>query len=139
MEALAAYRHSQNLPGVCIQLGAWESKVIQKVDLSQGFVRPLDNETGIPLILKAMTTPHAVQVIADLDFDKLASISAYCNDPLFHDIMPNDLQVPIPRKAVTSKENLLNTIAGALRSVLELGPLEDIRELYFTFYILSPC
>ena len=81
METLASYRHSLGLPATCLQLGAWESKLVKKLEFSTGFVRPIKHEKRILLILKAILTPMSVPVIADFDVEKLASAPAYAQDP----------------------------------------------------------
>lgn len=50
-------------------------------------MRPIQHENGIPLLLKAMMTPIAVQVIANFDVEKLASVLAYAQDPPFYGIL----------------------------------------------------
>lgn len=73
-----SYRHSLG----CLQLGAWEFKLVKKLEFSTGFVHPIKHEKGIPLILKAILTPISVQVTADFDVEKLASAPVYAQDPL---------------------------------------------------------
>jgi len=63
METLASYRRGLGPPATCLQLGAWESKLVQNLELSTGLVRPVQHENGIPLLLKAMMTPIAVQIL----------------------------------------------------------------------------
>jgi hypothetical protein len=128
METLASYRHSLGLPATCLQLGAWESKLVQNLELSAGFVRPIKHENGIPLLLKAMLTPIAVQVIVDFDVEKLASVPAYAQDPLFYNILG---EAALTQRKVFMRDNLTkddvsDITLDILRTVLELRPSEQL-------------
>ncbi|KAF8962893.1 KR domain-containing protein [Flammula alnicola] len=129
MEALALYRKQRNLPATCLQLGAWESRLTRNMDLSNSLVLPMDNKTGIPLILKAMATLHTVQIIANLDVDLLSANPAYSQDPLFQDILPTVSS----RETSTGRrhENLdvSGTLSNILRTVLELKPTEKLEPM----------
>ena len=128
METLASYRHSLGLPATCLQLGAWESKLVQNLELSTGFVRPIKHENGIPFILKAMLTPIAVQVIADFDVEKLTSVPAYAQDPLFYNILG---EAELTERKASMRDNLTkddvsDIMLDILRTVLELRPSEQL-------------
>jgi hypothetical protein len=129
METLASYRHSLGLPATCLQLGAWESKLIQNLELSTGFVRPIKHENGIPLLLKAILTPIAVQVIADFDVENLTSVPAYAQDPLFFNILG---EAALTERKVLSlrgnltKDDVSDITLDILRTVLELRPSEQL-------------
>ena len=128
METLASYRHSLGLPATCVQLGAWESKLVQNLELSTSFVRPIKNENGIPLLLKAILTPIAVQVIADFDVEKLASVPAYAQDPLFYNILGEAAltQRKVLLRDNLSKDDVSDIMLDILRTVLELRPSEQL-------------
>lgn len=126
MEALSTYRHNRNLPGVCIQLGAWESKAIQNLDLSAGFVYTMKHQTGIPLLLKAMFTPVPVQVIASLDIGKLASLPAYKQDPLFHEILLDSEVTGMKTREPLTDEAIFQRVSSILRTILELKTSEEL-------------
>ena len=128
METLASYRHSLGLPATCLQLGAWESKLVQNLELSTGFVRPIKHENGIPLLLKAMLTPIAVQVVADFDVEKLASAPAYAQDPLFYNILGEAAltQRKASLRGNLTKDDVSDITLDILRTVLELRPSEQL-------------
>lgn len=128
METLASYRRSLGLPATCLQLGAWESKLVQNLELSTGFVRPIKHDSGIPLLLKAISTPITVQVIADFDVERLASVPAYAQDPLFYNILG---EVALTQRKVSLRGNLAkdevsDIMLDILRTVLELRPSEQL-------------
>ena len=128
METLASYRHSLGLPATCLQLGAWESKLVRNLEMSTGLVRPIKHDNGIPLLLKAILTPIAVQVIADFDVEKLASVPAYAEDPLFHNILGGAAltQRKASLRGNLSKNEVSDIMLDILRTVLELRPSEQL-------------
>ena len=128
MEALASYRHSLGLPATSLLLGAWESKLVQNLELSTGFVRPVKHENGIPLLLKAILTPIAVQVIADFDVEKLASVPAYAQDPLFYNILGKAAltQRNASLRGNLTKDDVSDITLDILRTVLELRTSEQL-------------
>lgn len=128
METLASYRQSLGLPATCLQLGAWESELVQNLAFSTGFLRPIKHEKGIPLLLKAMLTPITVQVIADFDIERLASVPAYAQDPLFCNILGGTAltqRKPSSRDKLT-KDEVTDIMLDILRTVLELRPSEHL-------------
>jgi len=129
METLASYRHSLGLPATCLQLGAWESKLVQNLlELSTGFVRPIKHENGIPLLLKAILTPIAVQVIADFDVEKLTCVPAYAQDPLFYNILGEAAltERKVSLRGNLTKDEIADITLDILRTVLELRPSEHL-------------
>jgi hypothetical protein len=88
IETLASYRRARNLPGVCLQLGAWESKAVQNLDMEANQTRVMLNKDGIPLILKAMSMPIPVQLIVEFNVKNMAPVPAYAGDPLFSEVLP---------------------------------------------------
>jgi hypothetical protein len=104
METLASYRHSLGLPATCLQLGAWESKLVQNLELSTGFMRPIKHENGIPLLLNAILTPIAVQVIAE------AALT----------------QKKVFSRGNLTKDDVSDITLDILRTVLELRPSEQL-------------
>src|SRR6266567_2490329 len=101
MEVLATYRRGKRLPATAIQLGPWESQLTQKLGAPNALVPIMGNETGIPLILKAMFNPNPVQVIANLDVQKFTVTPAYSQDPLFQDIVHPSTAKPSARPTRT--------------------------------------
>jgi hypothetical protein len=122
MEMLVAYRRAQNLPGVSLQLGAWESRAVQNLDADSGLVHIMSNVDGIPLILKAMSVPVSVQLIVKLDVKKMAAIPAYASDPLFGEILPL-VEAEKRRKegqSLRETEEVGKQVISILRDILEL-------------------
>ncbi|CAA7264466.1 unnamed protein product [Cyclocybe aegerita] len=122
MEALASYRQSRGMPGVCIQLGAWESKLVEDLHAANHLMTVVDNKTGIPLILKAMAAPIPVQVIANLDLNKLASIPAYSRDSLFKEVLPQPSSTETKTPDKLNQQEVLDVMSRIFRTVLELRP-----------------
>ncbi|KDR66938.1 hypothetical protein GALMADRAFT_232329 [Galerina marginata CBS 339.88] len=123
MEVLAAYRQGKHLPASAIQLGPWESRLTQKLDAPNSLVPIINNETGIPLILKAMFTPDPVQVVANMDVERFAMTPAYSQDPFFQDILPSVVESARPTRTEREVTMIVN---NALRDVLELKPSEKL-------------
>ncbi|KAJ3515068.1 hypothetical protein NLJ89_g1987 [Agrocybe chaxingu] len=124
MEALASYRQSRGMPGVCIQLGAWESKLVEDLHAANHLMTVVDNKTGIPLILKAMAAPIPVQVIANLDLNKLASIPAYSRDSLFKEVLPQPSSTETMMPDKFDQQEVIDVMSRIFRTVLELRPSE---------------
>ena len=119
---LVAYRRARNLPGICLQLGAWESRAVQNLDTESGLVRVMSNEDGIPLILKAMSVPVSVQLIVKLDVKKMAAIPAYAGDPLFSEVLPlaEAEERRKDEKSLRKTEEVGKQVLSILRDILEL-------------------
>ncbi|TFK38562.1 hypothetical protein BDQ12DRAFT_683838 [Crucibulum laeve] len=124
MDSLAAYRHGRGLPTTSLQLGAWESKLIENLDLSNGLVFPMRHKEGIPLILEAMSVPVPVQLIAHWDTDKLSSIPVFAQDPFFAGVLSLSKTNGSTKKIM--KTDVIQTIEKILRTVLELHPTEQL-------------
>ena len=91
-------------------------------------MRPIKHENGIPLLLKAILTPIVVQVIADFDVEKLGSVPAYAQDPLFYNIL---VEAAITQRKVSlrgnlTKDDVSDITLDILRTVLELRPPEQL-------------
>ncbi|TFK38563.1 hypothetical protein BDQ12DRAFT_116355 [Crucibulum laeve] len=125
MDSLAAHRHSRGLPGTSLQLGVWESKLLENIDLSEGFVHLIYHKEGVPLILQAASLPIPVQVIADWDIPKLTATPAYSKDPFFAAILPSQASSESVRDKI-KKADISGMVSGILRSALELRPSEEL-------------
>ena len=80
MDSLATYRHNSSLPAASLQLGAWESKLTDNIDMTKSFAFLMKHDEGIALIMKAMMVPIPLQVIARMDSEKLSETPAYAKD-----------------------------------------------------------
>lgn len=130
MDSLATHRHSRGLPGASLQLGAWESKLIEGVDLSKAFDLLMHHSEGIPLILQAMHIPVPVQIIAKWNIARLTSTPAYAKDPFFARILPSTANTSQTVKTKIKKSDVTAAITNILRGVLELRPTEELGEPY---------
>jgi len=122
METLAGYRRARNLPAVCLQLGAWESRAVQNLDTESGLARVMLNEDGIPLILKAMSMPVPVQLIVEFNVKKMAAIPAYAGDPLFGEVLPlaEAEELRKEKMSLRKTEEVGKQVISILRDILEL-------------------
>lgn len=130
MDTLATHRHSSGLPGTSLQLGAWESKLIEGVNLSKAFDLLIHHSEGIPLILQAMKVPVPVQIIAKWNVARLTSTPAYAKDPFFAHVLPSTAGDSHPIKPKINKSDVSALFTNILRGVLELRPTEELGESY---------
>jgi hypothetical protein len=70
------------LKGLSLQLGTWESHLIESLDLSMNIVTKMTHAEGIPIILKAVASEAPVQVIANIDIEKMAENPTIARDPM---------------------------------------------------------
>ncbi|KAJ3506790.1 hypothetical protein NMY22_g17136 [Coprinellus aureogranulatus] len=147
LDYLAGLRHSMGLPGTSLQLGAWESALIEKLNMKKSFALLMSHKEGVPLVLKAMSASHPVQVVAEFDVAKLMSVKAYAMDPFFASILPKAPaaqqpavpvaaapappahvapQEPGPAQSAVSSKDTKSTMVDILRSVMELRPSETL-------------
>jgi len=123
IETLASYRRARNLPGVCLQLGAWESRAVQNLDMEANQTRVMLNKDGIPLILKAMSLPIPVQLIVEFHVKNMAPVPAYAGDPLFSEVLP----LAEMKEVRKEKPSLRKTDPQVGKKVISI--LRDILEL----------
>jgi hypothetical protein len=131
MDSLATYRHNIGLPAASLQLGAWESKLTDNIDMTKSFAFLMKHDEGIPLIMKAMMVPIPLQIIARMDSEKLSATPAYAKDPFFASLLP------LSKTAAASSDNKIKLsaveankiIIDILRVALELQPNERLGTL----------
>ncbi|KAF8811343.1 ketoacyl-synt-domain-containing protein [Phlegmacium glaucopus] len=126
MDSLATYRHNSGLPASSLQLGAWESKLTDNIDMTKSFAFLMKHDEGIPLIMKAMMVPIPLQVIARMDSEKLAATPAYAKDPFFASLLPSSKTASSGIKELRSAAEANKTIIDILRVALELQPNEKL-------------
>lgn len=136
LDSLAAFRRSLGLPAVSLQLGAWESKMIAQLDLTNSPVPPMTHRDGIPLILKALSSSPPVQLIANLNpsFFKLPTVA---KDPLFASVLPE----PVATGRQVSRAEAEEIVLSSLRQVLELKAEDELGTLHgdpSDYYSFSP-
>ena len=127
MDSLATYRHNIGLPAASLQLGAWESKLTDNIDMTKSFAFLMKHDEGIPLIMKAMMVPIPLQIIARMDSEKLSATPAYAKDPFFSSLLPlskTAASSDIKRKLSAVEANKI--IVDILRVALELQPNERL-------------
>ena len=123
METLASYRHSLNLPATCLQLGAWESKLVQTLELSSGFVCLIKHKNGIPLLLKAILT--RTTTVTPLFYNTLGEAAL------------TQRKVSL-RGNLTKDDDVSDITLDILRTVLELRPSEQLGQWYIRLLSLLP-
>ena len=129
MDSLATYRHNCGLPAASLQLGAWESKLTDNIDMTKSFAFLMKHDEGIPLIMKAMTVPIPLQIVARMDSEKLSATPAYAKDPFFASLLPSSNAVSSDTKQKLSATEVNKIIVDILRVALELQPNERLGTL----------
>ena len=109
-----------------LQLGAWESKLIDNIDMTRSITRLMKHDEGIPLIMKAMMVPIPVQVIARIDSEILAATPAYAKDPFFASLLPSSETASSGTKKSLPADEANQIIVDILRVALELQPNESL-------------
>jgi hypothetical protein len=125
MDSLATYRHNIGLPAASLQLGAWESKLTDNIDMTKSFAFLMKHDEGIPLIMKAMTVPIPLQIIARMDSEKLAATPAYAKDPFFASLLTKTAASSDIKQKLSAVE-VNKIIVDTLRVALELQPNERL-------------
>ena len=126
MDSLATYRHNIGLPAASLQLGAWESKLTDNIDMTKSFAFLMKHDEGIPLIMKAMMVPIPLQIIARMDSEKLSATPAYAKDPFFASLLPSTKTASSDVKQKLSAVEVNKIIVDILRVALELQPNERL-------------
>lgn len=127
MDSLATYRHNIGLPAASLQLGAWESKLTDNIDMTKSFAFLMKHDEGIPLIMKAMTVPIPLQIIARMDSEKLSATPTYAKDPFFASLLPvSKTASSSVTKQKLSADEANKIIVDILRVALELQPNERL-------------
>lgn len=125
MEVLSSYRLARKMPATALQLGPWESKLTQNLNVSNALVSIMSNQIGIPLILNSISRRDAVQVIVNFNLDNLAITPAYSQDPLFEYLLPSGA-TPSPEKRALKETEISYILEHILRTVLELKSSENL-------------
>ena len=134
MDALAAYRQSLGLKGLSLQLGPWESHLTEGLDLSMLMAAKMTHAEGIPIILKAMASEDPVQVIANIDIEKMAENPTVARDPMYAEVLASLLvkkHRATAARAAPSKTDAKTDVLKILRDLLELRSIDDIGKAAF--------
>lgn len=112
MDSLAAYRSAMGLPGLSLQLGAWESELTANMNFEKRAVKLVTHEEGIPAVLqtivraqsdnRALDGAMTVQGIAKLDLQQLTTDGVITSDSLWDEVL-KDVQ---PVGSALKKEDI---------------------------------
>lgn len=131
LDALASYRTLLNpsIRSLSLQLGAWESRLIDGMQFDDEPMRPITHRDGIPLLLRAFDGSRSVQILADLRPEKMRHMSCYSQDPYFADFLYKDsMTSPTTTASTTSLTHMAveNIVSAVLRDVLEMSSHETL-------------
>ncbi|KAF8190662.1 hypothetical protein K438DRAFT_1763113 [Mycena galopus ATCC 62051] len=129
VDSLAAYRRSMGLPGVSLQLGPWESELEQALPESVGargvLVTKISHKDGLPLILRSLVSPAAVQVIAAYAPRGLSRVRSLATDSLFAPLVATVAAAKSTERAMSSTD-ISQSVVSILREILELADSEPL-------------
>jgi hypothetical protein len=108
MDSLATYRHNCGLPGTSLLLGAVDS---DKDNIDDGISKLMVLSEAIPLIVRAISVPIALRVIAHLDVHKISVTPFLAQDSISSSLLSRK-DVPLNEKVKMSSERASN---GTLR------------------------
>ncbi|KAJ7101451.1 hypothetical protein B0H15DRAFT_411968 [Mycena belliarum] len=127
LDALAAHRRRAGRPGVSLQLGPWESELVDNLPSpssgdGNALMRTMTHQDGLPLIMEALASPSAVQAIAAVNPEALSRIPAFATDSLFA-----GLAAPASRANGTfNSTGIAEAIIAIVRDVLQLTDMESL-------------
>jgi len=127
MDSLATYRHNCGLPGTSLQLGAVDSN---KDNIDDGISKVMVLSEAIPLIVKAISVPIALQVIAHLDVHKISVTPFLAQDSIFSSLLSRK-DAPLKEKVKMSSEQVKSAIVDILRLAMELQASEKLGMFFF--------
>lgn len=129
MDSLASYRHNCGLPGTSLQLGAIEADGFNDDSIDDGISKSMVHTEAIPLLVKAISVPIALQVIACLDVYKISATPILAQDPIFSSLLSGKDAQP-NRKVKMSSEEAKKVVVDMLRLAMELQTNEKLGMSY---------
>ncbi|KAH7091717.1 hypothetical protein BKA62DRAFT_626249 [Auriculariales sp. MPI-PUGE-AT-0066] len=122
LDWLAALRQSASLPAVSLQLGPWQSALVERDDVaahhgvsSKEALAVTSHEAGIPLILAAIANPDAVvEVIASFDLQECINNPTFAEDSIFEKMLCDVTADTRRTSAVDAKEFFMHQLSNLL-------------------------
>ncbi len=125
MDSLATYRHNCGLPGTSLQLGAVDFNDPKKENIDDGISKLMVLSEAIPLIVKAISVPISLQVIAHLDVHKISVTPFLAQDSIFSSLLSRK-DAPSKKKVKMSSEQAKSVLVDMLRLAMELQASEKL-------------
>ncbi|KAF8217001.1 hypothetical protein K438DRAFT_2007702 [Mycena galopus ATCC 62051] len=129
LDSLAAYRRSIGLPGVSLQLGLGESEVEKArpgAAAAHGVLAyKITHEVCLPLILRALSSPVPVQVIAAYSAPALSRVRTLAAASLSASLVATVAATESLARG-TSPADIAQSVESILREILELADSEPL-------------
>ncbi|TDL21930.1 ketoacyl-synt-domain-containing protein [Rickenella mellea] len=132
MDALAAYRTAlyPSNRTVSLQLGPWQSRLIEGMQFDDTPVAPTSHQDGIPLIFRAISGRRAIQTVAAVCPDRMQQNPLYTDDPFYSELLSVE-RVDLNLEETLSATEIQTKVTDIVKDLLEI-PKNEVLGMYIT-------